>query len=254
MSSQPIPRIIHYCWFGGNPLPELAQRCMASWRKYFPGWEIREWNEENFDVRAIEYTSQAYDAKKYAFVSDYARFWILYRYGGIYFDTDVEVVRPFDGIVSAGPYIGCEVDANDVRDIMVNPGLGVGAVPGMKLYKEMMGHYENASFLKSDGSCDLTNVVARTTSMLIPHGLRSVPGIQDVAGMRVYPREYFNPYDYYTGRVVSTVNTHSIHWYAQSWLPPSPFKDKCRQIIHRIIGRRSLRNMFLPKFLQKTNY
>jgi len=137
---------------------------------------------------------------------------------------------------------------------MVNPGLGVGAVPGMKLYKEMMVHYENASFLKSDGSCDLTNVVARTTSMLIPHGLRSVPGIQDVAGMRVYPREYFNPYDYYTGRVVSTVNTHSIHWYAQSWLPPSPFKDKCRQIIHRIIGRRSLRNMFLPKFLQKTNY
>ena len=103
-------------------MPELAQRCMASWRKYFPGWEIREWNEENFDVRAIEYTSQAYDAKKYAFVSDYARFWILYRYGGIYFDTDVEVVRPFDGIVSAGPYIGCEVDANDVRDIMVIQG------------------------------------------------------------------------------------------------------------------------------------
>lgn len=94
-----IPKIIHYCWFGGNPLPELAQKCIASWKKFLPDYEIKEWNESNYDVRKIPYIEQAYNAKKYAFVSDYARFDILYQYGGIYFDTDVEVIKPFDEIL-----------------------------------------------------------------------------------------------------------------------------------------------------------
>ena len=110
-----IPKIIHYCWFGRGPLPELAQKCIASWKKYLPDYEIKEWNEDNFDVNIIPYTAEAYKAKKYAFVSDYARFWILYRYGGIYFDTDVEVIRPMDDIIERGNFMGFETDPKQPR-------------------------------------------------------------------------------------------------------------------------------------------
>ena len=105
-----IPKIIHYCWFGHNPLPPLALKCIASWKKYLPDYEIKEWNEENFDVNIIPYTREAYAAGKYAFVTDYARFWILYKYGGIYFDTDVEMIRPIDDIIAAGGFMGYETD------------------------------------------------------------------------------------------------------------------------------------------------
>lgn len=108
-----IPKIIHYCWFGRNPLPELAQKCIASWKKYLPDYEIKEWNEDNFDVNIIPYTAEAYAQKKYAFVSDYARFWILHKYGGIYFDTDVEVIRPIDDIIARGNFMGFETDPGD---------------------------------------------------------------------------------------------------------------------------------------------
>ena len=116
-----IPKIIHYCWFGRNPLPELAQKCIASWKKYLPDYEIKEWNEDNFDVNIIPYTAEAYAAKKYAFVSDYARFWILYKYGGIYFDTDVEVIRPIDDIIAKGNFMGCETDASGSDAASVAP-------------------------------------------------------------------------------------------------------------------------------------
>ena len=95
-----IPKVIHYCWFGGKPLPASAQKCIDSWKKFLPGYEIVRWDESNFDVRAIPYISEAYDAGKYAFVSDYARFWVLYNFGGLYFDTDVEVIRPMDDIIA----------------------------------------------------------------------------------------------------------------------------------------------------------
>ena len=105
-----IPHIIHYCWFGGNPLPELAEKCLASWREFFPDYEIKEWNEKNFDVNQIKYTKEAYKQKKYAYVSDYARFKILKEYGGIYFDTDVEIIRSFKDIIDNGNFFGFEVD------------------------------------------------------------------------------------------------------------------------------------------------
>ena len=101
-----IPKIIHYCWFGHNPLPESAKKCIESWKKYLPGYEIKEWNESNFNVNAIPYTEEAYRLKKYAFVSDYARFWILYHYGGLYFDTDVEVIKRMDDIIERGAFMG----------------------------------------------------------------------------------------------------------------------------------------------------
>ena len=121
------PQIIHYCWFGRNPLPDLALKCIASWRKYLPDYEIKEWNEDNFDVNIIPYTAEAYKAKKYAFVSDYARFYILYKYGGLYFDTDVEVIRPISDILNNGAFMGCECDGmSKSSPITVAPGLGLG--------------------------------------------------------------------------------------------------------------------------------
>ena len=129
-----IPKIIHYCWFGGNPLPASAQKCIASWRKYFPDYEIWEWNEDNFDVIIIPYTCEAYSVKKYAFVSDYVRFWVLYQYGGLYFDTDVEVIRPMDDIVECGAFMGIEVAPQPgVTVLEVVPGFGLGCNPGLVL-------------------------------------------------------------------------------------------------------------------------
>ena len=134
-----IPQKIHYCWFGRNSLPESTQKCIASWRKYLPGYEIIEWNEDNFDVNSIPYTAQAYEAKKYAFVSDYARFKILYEHGGIYFDTDVEVIRPMDDIIAAGAFMGFEIDPCTERPSgAVNPGLGLAASHGHSLYRTIL--------------------------------------------------------------------------------------------------------------------
>ena len=114
-----IPKVIHYCWFGGNPLPELAKKCIASWRKYLPDYEIKEWNEQNFDVNQVMFTEEAYKLKNYAYVSDYVRFWVLYHYGGIYFDTDVEVIRPLDDIIARGSFLGFECqDGAPIQTLM----------------------------------------------------------------------------------------------------------------------------------------
>ena len=134
-----IPKTIHYCWFGGKDLPEDAQKCIASWRKFLPDYEIKEWNEQNFDVNSIPYTAEAYRAGKYAFVSDYARMLILYQHGGLYFDTDVEVIKPLDDIVTRGPFMGYEIepDGNQTETTATNPGLAIGAEPGMDIYMNL---------------------------------------------------------------------------------------------------------------------
>ncbi len=147
-----IPKVIHYCWFGRNPLPSLAIKCIESWRKYLPDYEIKEWNEDNFDVNIIPYTQEAYQVGKYAFVSDYARFWILYKYGGLYFDTDVEVIKPMDDIIARGPFMGCEKDVSDTSVASVAPGLGLGVNPGLGLYKEILEMYSKLSFVNKDGT------------------------------------------------------------------------------------------------------
>lgn len=216
-----IPKIVHYCWFGRHPLPEEALRCIASWKKYLPGYEIREWNEENFDIGSIPYTQEAYEEKKYAFVSDYARFWILYRYGGIYFDTDVEVVRPLDPILSAGAFMGCELGGT-VRQtgVAVAPGLGIATAPGTPVYRELLDLYRELHFRKADGSLDLTTVVKYTTDILKKHGLKNEPGIQRIGDITIYPPEYFCPKSPVTGKITLTENTYCIHHFAATWQSP----------------------------------
>lgn len=207
-----IPKIIHYCWFGRNPLPQSAIKCIESWKKFLPDYEIKEWNEDNFDINMIPYIQEAYEAKKYAFVSDYARFWILYNYGGLYFDTDVEVVKDMSAIISAGPYMGCELD-----DGTVNPGLGLGADSKMPVYKTILGNYLKMRFLNADGTRNSYTMIPMVTELLRANGLSAATHVQDVLGLKIYPVDYFNPLDDATGRLKTTVNTHSIHWYMASW-------------------------------------
>ncbi len=234
-----IPKTIHYCWFGCGEKPKLAQKCISSWKAFFPDYEIREWNERNYDVAQISYTRDAYAAGKYAFVSDYARFDILYRYGGLYFDTDVEVIRPFGDILARGTFMGCEQDGGTARGIMVNPGLGLAAAPGLGLYQEITDYYSTQRFLRADGSGDLTTVVTRVTEILRRHGLRDEPGLQAVDGVTIYPAEFFNPLESTTGRLTKTDNTHSIHWYSKSWLPKSTqLRCKITNACRRALGER----------------
>ena len=129
-----IPKIIHYCWFGGNPLPELAQKCIESWRTYCPDYEIKRWDETNFDVNCCDYVRKAYEVKMWAFVSDYARFKILYENGGVYFDTDVELIKPIDDLLAKGSFMGLE----ESDKVFVAPGLGLAANPGLDLTEELL--------------------------------------------------------------------------------------------------------------------
>lgn len=233
-----IPKKIHYCWFGRNPLPESAQKCIASWRKYLPDYEIIEWNEDKFDVFQTQYTAEAYQAKKYAFVSDYARFNILYEQGGLYFDTDVEVIKSFDDIISNGSFLGFEINPGREREYgAVNPGLGMGADPGMEVYKTILDYYSGLNFILPNGEYNITDAVVNiTTRELEKFGLCNAPGIQNIQGIKIYPAEYFNPYNDITGKLKITSNTVSIHWYSKTWIKTNKYTQKMKQLFHRFLG------------------
>ena len=234
-----IPKIIHYCWFGGNPLPELALKCIESWKKFLPDYEIKEWNESNYDIRKIQYISQAYDAKKYAFVSDYARFDILYEYGGIYFDTDVEVLRSLEEIIKKGAFAGVECGG------ALNAGLGLATPAASPIYKEILESYDKSSFIKKDGSMDLTTVVQRVSDIFRKYGFTNNDEIQYVKGITIYPTEYFCPKNYSSGVVNITENSYTIHHYDGSWT--SPFHKQLlieKQRIDKRIRNPILRELF----------
>ena len=225
-----IPKIIHYCWFGHKPLPSLALKCIASWKKYLPDYDIKEWNENNFDTNIIPYVKEAYEAKKYAFVSDFARFWILYHYGGLYFDTDVEIIRNMDDIIDRGPFMGRELDLkSQLATIGANPGLGLGCNPGLSLYKEIIDYYSQIHFVKEDGNLNLITVVDHTTEILVKYGLQNKDEIQKCAGIFIYPKEYFCPKSYEDRRIVITQNTRTIHHYAESWVPDDIRKKNLKE-------------------------
>ena len=158
-----IPKIIHYCWFGDGPISPERRKCMESWKKYCPDYKIMAWNEQNFDISTNRYAQQAYAAKKYAFVSDYARLVVLYRYGGIYLDTDVELVRPLDELLEYKGFIGMEhsVPTPYGRTLLVNTGSGVGAEPGCGMIGKMLAAYRNAAFIQETGEPDLRTCTQR---------------------------------------------------------------------------------------------
>lgn len=218
-----IPHIINYCWFGGNKLSGKEKKCISSWKKYFPNYEIKEWNETNFDVNCCSYVQEAYKAKKWAFVSDYARFWILYHEGGLYFDTDVEIVRDMSPIIQKGAFMGCETSDKCA------PGLGMGVLPGLGMCKEILDYYEKLHFTNKNQQ---ETVVEYTTRILRKHGWRGDESIENVCGVNIYPPEYFCPMNYKTGKLNITENTYTIHWYTASWQSAyEKFKTKIQHII-----------------------
>ncbi|WP_317041266.1 glycosyltransferase [Mediterranea massiliensis] len=159
----------------------------------------------------MPYTKEAYEAKKYAFVSDYARFWILYRYGGVYFDTDVEVIKPLNDIIERGGFMGLESNLN------CNPGLGLGCAPNLNQYKKILDRYETLHFKHADSSLNLKTVVEYTSELLIKEGLSNKPGIQKINDIYIYPSEYFCPINIITKKIHITQNTRTIHHYMGSW-------------------------------------
>ena len=207
-----IPKIIHYCWFGKNPIPEKDRKCIESWKRFCPNYEIIEWNEDNFDINCCDYVRQAYEAKKWAFVSDYARLKIIYEYGGIYLDTDVELIKPLDSLLSYASFFGFESYKN------INTGLGFGAVQNNSIVKILLNDYSEIPFKMQSGEFDMTPCPERNTASLLKLGLKQNNKFQKINGDNAfYPTEYFCPIDYLTGKKHITKNTIAIHWYNASW-------------------------------------
>lgn len=236
-----IPKVIHYCWFGRNPLPKDAVKCIESWKKHLPDYEIKEWNEDNFDIDICSYVRQAYDAKKYAFVSDYARFYILYQYGGIYFDTDVEVIKPLDTIIANGPFMAIEKspateNPNESSQIDVAPGLGLSAEAGDKFLEQLLDFYNSMDFNpERDGT-----IVTITSALLRKRGFKNLNEIQKVVGYTIYPDDYFCPMDHTTGIISITDNTVAIHHYSASWIDRNSLnylKHRLKNFGYRILGK-----------------
>ena len=239
-----IPKVIHYCWFGRGELPKLAKKCIQSWKKYCPDYEIICWNEDNFDVTQNPYMLEAYEAKKWAFVSDYARLKLIYDHGGIYFDTDVELCKPIDDLLEDGGFMGFDEKGS------VATGLGFGAEKENRIVAEMLKDYEGVHFLMADGSFNLMPCPDRNTDTLKRLGMDTGNTSQRFMDMVFYPREYFCPMDYYTGKLTITSNTYSIHYYCASWIS----KVSKRTIrVKRIIGA-NLYNKIYGKFLQKCKW
>ncbi len=208
-----IPKKIHYCWFGGNPLPEMAQHCIASWKKYCPDYEIVEWNETNFDLNCCAYVKEAYEAKKWAFVSDVARLHALVAQGGIYMDTDVEVLKPLDDILQCEAVLGFEsIDR-------ISTGL-MACEPGQPMLVELLHDYDDAHFVNPDGSYDTTTNVTRITNACLKYGLVLNNIKQTVNGFTLFPIDYFCPKDCDTKQVHLTENTYTIHHFDGSWHTP----------------------------------
>ena len=207
-----IPKRIHYCWFGHNSKPSLIQKCIKSWKKHCPDYEIIEWNEDNFDISSAPlYVRQAYEAKKWAFVTDYVRLYVVHEHGGIYLDTDVELIKNLDKVLNSKGFFAFE------NGLFINTGLGFGAEHRSLLVREMMDIYTSISFIQVDGSFDTTPCPGRNTDILIKHGLKQDDSLQCIDGHMVYPHDWFCPCSWRTGKVRKTQNTLGIHWFTSSW-------------------------------------
>lgn len=214
-----IPKIIHYCWFGGNPLPELAVVCIESWKKYCPDYEIREWNESNFDIDTNTYTAEAYTVQKWAFITDYVRLYAMVNYGGIYMDTDVEICNNLDQYLDHQAFSGFETDTDIPTGIMA-------CEKGFPLFKQLLDNYKDRHFIRHDGSFDMTTNVYVITKYCLNKGFIPNNSFQIVDGFALYPRDYFCPKDQQSGEITITENTHAIHHFSGSWNTPKELKWK----------------------------
>ena len=205
-----IPKIIHYVWLGGEELPNEAKKCIESWKKFCPDYVIKEWNESNFPINQYLYAAEAFQKKKWAFVSDVVRLYALVTEGGIYLDTDVELVSSLNEFLTEIAFSGFE------SDMGVPTGL-MGCECGYSLFKDLLDEYENIHFIRENGSLDLTTNVTRITKACLKKGLIQNNQKQTIAGFTLYPKEYFCPINLKSGKLETTQNTKAIHWFAGSW-------------------------------------
>ena len=236
-----IPKVIHYCWFGKGKMPALSEKCIESWKKYCPDYKIVCWNEDNFDITENKYAKQAYDAGKWAFVSDYVRLKVLYEHGGVYLDTDVELIKPLDKLIEETGYIGFDNNG------LISTGLGFACEKGNELVAALISDYDDIPFILPDGKYDMTPCPDRNTKALIKLGLDISNKNQIFMGIHMLPEDYLCPMKYYTGRKHITQNTYSIHHFCASW---TSSKAKRTLVVKRIIGVK-LYNKLYGKFLHK---
>ena len=206
-----IPKIIHFCWFGRNPLPEQAQKCIASWKQYCPDYQIIEWNEDNFDIDSAPlYVRQAHAAKKWAFITDYVRLYALTKLGGIYMETDVEVIKPLDPFLQHRAFSGFEDETQVPTGIMA-------CEKGFPLFLDLMHHYDTAIFPSSESQMQAETNVVIITNTLSKKGLCRNNTYQEIEGFALYPKDYFCPKSYVDGKIYLTDNTATIHHFSASW-------------------------------------
>jgi len=231
MIQNKIPKIIHYCWFGGSKKTDLAEGCIKSWREKLPDYKIIEWNEDNFDISMNSYVEEAYKNKKYAFVSDYVRLYALYNYGGIYMDTDVQVIKKFDDLLLNEGFMGFE-DKELISTAVI------GASKGNQLIKEWMETYKNRHFFEKGKMNTITNVRV-ITNFLLDCGLKQNNTIQTIekGNFIIYPIEYFSPLKLGKKEPNITSNSITIHWFEGTWLSGCQLvKIKFINIVKAIIG------------------
>lgn len=225
-----IPKIIHYCWFGRGKMPEKAVKCIESWKKYCKDYEIIEWNEDNFDINQNSYVKEAYEQRKFAFVTDYVRLYAMFNYGGIYMDTDVELLKPIDVFLDNKAFSGFESSNFIPTGIMASE-------KGFPLYKEFLDYYSDRHFVDTNGTLDMTTNVTIMTRIADKHGLIHNGKTQVIDGWTLYPSDYFCPLNDATGKLETTENTVAIHWFAKSWVSPVDRRiSKVTKVCHRIFG------------------
>lgn len=230
-----IPKKIHYCWFGGNELPDSAKDCIETWKRYLPEYEIIEWNEKNFDINSNRYVKEAYEAKRYAFVTDYVRLYALYHHGGIYMDTDVEVVKSLDKFLTHGAFTGCENENMAVTGTM-------GAIKGHNWIKDLLNYYKNRNFLQADGSHDTkTNTKIITEITIKNFGWKQENTYQVLKDdLHIYPYDVFCAKNFKTGEIEKNENTHTIHHFAGSWHGK---EEKIKGRIIKILGADNIQSL-----------
>ncbi len=245
-----IPKILHYCWFGGKPEPEYVKKCIASWKRFMPEYKIIRWDENNYDTNKCKYMADAYKEKKWAFVSDYARLDVIYQFGGIYLDTDVEVLKSFNSLLKENMFCGFEsrdpigYKKNLPIEFSVNLGLGYGAEKGHPLLMEMMDLYKNLNFYNQDGSLNLIACPRYQTMILTKHGLVANNKTQRLKNVIVYSPEYFCPQSNVTDKMLYPLDkSYSIHHFSVTWasqkdLEAKKWKNKlCRFIPYWIASK-----------------
>lgn len=225
---QRIPKVIHYCWLSGEKYPELVQKCISSWKEKLPDYEIKLWDTNNFNVNICRYTKEAFQAKKYAFVSDYVRLYALYHDGGIYLDSDIEVLRSFDDLLDDKAFTGFENSHAIAAWIF-------GSEKGNPLFKEFLEYYVDRPFILADGTYDLTPNPVPITEICKQHGLMLNGKEQKIDCINIYPVDFFSPYSRVDGKLNITDNTYCVHYYNGEWIPERKKKiiTKRKEIIKK---------------------